>query len=402
MIEGFDLRTLALTNLLLGVVLGLGLHTFVRVHPLFPSFKKLGNGYLLFAFSSLLISLRDYAGDWTSIVLANLTLIISIKILGEGLLIFFKIKHNIFSFLSNILIILLLVSFVYFTVFNENTNIRIVIISLFMSLQFIYIAFHLKENREVINHQFILILHITFLLPALFFIFRAFWTFSESNIDNFMQAGVIHAVALIALQLIIIITGFLVSWSASEQLAKDLELQATIDHLTQTFNRRALEGLAKKEIAQAKREDSNLVIIIMDIDDFKAVNDTYGHVAGDQVLAEFSQRLKDNLREYDSVARYGGEEFLLLLPNTEVDIAMIVAEKLRKTIAAPVFLINENIDISITSSFGVACNKGENIEWRQLLSQADQALYLAKFQGKNRVRRFSPEVVAITEKEAKI
>jgi len=65
-------------------------------------------------------------------------------------------------------------------------------------------------------------------------------------------------------------------------------------------------------------------------------------------------------------------------------------------------LINENIDLSITSSFGVACNRGKNIEWRQLLSQADQALYLAKFQGKNRVRRFSPEVVAITDKEAKI
>ena len=188
------------------------------------------------------------------------------------------------------------------------------------------------------------------------------------------------------------------SWSASEQLAKDLELQATIDHLTQTFNRRALEGLAKKEIAQAKREDSNLVVIIMDIDDFKAVNDEYGHVAGDQVLTEFSQRLKDNLREYDSIARYGGEEFLLLLPNTEADIAMVVAEKLRKAIAAPVFLIGENVHVAITASFGIAFNKGANIEWRQLLLQSDQALYLAKYQGKNQVQLFSTEVVAITNK----
>ena len=288
--------------------------------------------------------------------------------------------------------------FIYFTLFNENTNIRIIIISFFISLQFIYIAFHLKKNREEINHQFVLILHITFLLSGLFFIFRALWTLSDNNIDNYMQAGIIHGLATIVFQLIIIITGFFVSWSASEQLAKDLELQATIDHLTQTFNRRALEGLAKKEIAQAKREDSNLVVIIMDIDDFKAVNDEYGHVAGDQVLTEFSQRLKDNLREYDSIARYGGEEFLLLLPNTEADIAMVVAEKLRKAIAAPVFLIGENVHVAITASFGIAFNKGANIEWRQLLLQSDQALYLAKYQGKNQVQLFSTEVVAITNK----
>jgi len=396
MIEGFDLRTLALTNLLLGVVLGVGLLTFVRVHPLFLSFKKLGYGYLILALSFLLIALRHYASDWFSIIIANVLLVASIKVLGEGLLTFYKVKTQRFRYLSNILILAVMPLFVYFTLFNSNTNIRIVIISLFVSLQFICIAFHLKENRELLNHQFILILHVTFLLSGLFFIFRTLWTLSENQIENYMQAGIIHGVALIVLQLVIIITGFAVSWSASEKLAKDLELQATIDHLTQTFNRRALEDLAKKEIAQAKREDSNLVVIIMDIDDFKAVNDEYGHVAGDQVLTEFSQRLKDNLREYDSISRYGGEEFLLLLPNTEADVAMIVAEKLRKTIAAPVFLIDENIDIAITASFGVAINKGNNIEWRQLLSQADQALYLAKYEGKNQVKLFSAEVVAIT------
>jgi diguanylate cyclase (GGDEF)-like protein len=399
MIEGFDLRTLALTNLLLGVVLGIGLLTFVRVHPLFLSFKKLGHSYLLLALSFLLIALRQYVDDWFSVILANTMLILSIKILGEGLLAFFKVKYQAYSHFSNVLIILVLPLFVYLTLFNENMNIRIIIMSLFIGLQFIYIAFHLKKNREMINHQFILILHSSFLLSGLFFMLRALWTLSESNIDSYMQAGLVHSLALITLQLVIIITGFAVSWSASEQLVKDLELQATIDHLTQTFNRRALEDLAKKEIAQAKREDSSLVVIIMDIDDFKAVNDEYGHVAGDQVLTEFSTRLKENLREYDSIARYGGEEFLLLLPNTKKDIAVVIAEKLRKTIAAPVFLVNEKTNIAITASFGVAINKGKNIEWRQLLSQADQALYLAKNLGKNQVQMFSAKVSSVAESE---
>jgi len=399
MIEGFDLRTLALTNLLLAVILGIGLLTFVRVHPLFLSFKKLGYGYLLFAIGFLLIGLRNYVDDWFSIIIANTLLILSIKILGEGLLEFFKVKQQAFSHISNILVISVLPLFVYLTLYNENTKLRIIIISFFISLQFIYIAFHLKENREMINHQFILILHSTFLLSGLFFIIRALWSISESNINNYMQAGGVHSLALITLQLVIIITSFAVSWSASEQLAKNLELQATIDHLTQTYNRRALEDIAKKEIAQAKREDSHLVVIIMDIDDFKAVNDKYGHIAGDQVLTEFSQRLKNNLREYDSIARYGGEEFLLLLPNTEIDIAIVVAEKLRKAIAAPVFLVNEKTNIAITASFGVSINKGSDIEWRKLLSQADQALYLAKSLGKNQVQLFNNKVVPIADNE---
>ncbi|MFT5758423.1 MAG: diguanylate cyclase (GGDEF)-like protein [Alteromonadaceae bacterium] len=399
MIEGFDLRTLALTNLLLGVVLGIGLLTFVRVHPLFLSFKKIGYGYLLLAFCFLLIGLRHYVDDWFSIIFANTLLVISIKILGEGLLDFFNVQHQNFSRFSNILVISILPLFIYLTLFNEDTNLRIVIISLFISLQFIYIAFHLKNNKEIINHQFILILHYTYLLSGLLFTFRALWTVSENHINSYMQAGLVHSLALIILQLMIIITSFALSWSASEQLVKDLELQATIDHLTQTYNRRALEGIAKKEIAQAQREDSNLVAIIMDIDDFKAVNDDYGHGAGDQVLVEFSQRLKDNLREYDSIARYGGEEFLLLLPNTEVNIAMVIAEKLRKVIAAPVFLINENTNITITASFGVASNKGKHIQWRQLLSQADQALYSAKRLGKDQVQLFSHNLVPITEND---
>ena len=330
MIEGFDVRTLALTNLLLGVVVGFGLLLFARTHPSFKGFSQLGFSYLLLALSFLLIGLRHYVSDWVSIILANLTLLTSVAILGVGLLLFFNIDRKKLIIISIVLSLLLVPLFIYFTFYEKNTNLRIVIISIFISIQFLQIAFQLRKNKESLNHHFIKLLYFTFLISGLFFIFRTLWTLSESHIDSYMNAGIIHGLALVIFQLVIIITGYIVSWCATEKLAKNLELQATIDPLTQAFNRRALEAIAKKEIAQARRLGHDFVIIIMDIDDFKCVNDDYGHLAGDEVLIEFSQRLKGNLREYDTLARFGGEEFLLLLPNTDAETAIKVAEKLRK------------------------------------------------------------------------
>jgi len=403
MIEGFDVRTLALTNLLLGVVLGLGLLTFSRAHPSFKGFHQLGYGYLLLALSFLLIGLRHYISDWLSVIISNTVLLISIATLGCGLLSFFKIKRRAYIKLSTVLTIILVPVFIYFTFLNENVNFRIITASIFVSLQFIYLAFklavHFKEQEKSINNQFIKVLYLTFLLAGLFFIFRVVWTFSESHLDNYMNAGVIHALAILIFQLVIVITGFAVSWGASDKLANELELQATIDPLTQTFNRRALEGFAKKEISLAKRLNNDLVVIIMDIDDFKIVNDEHGHLAGDQVLIEFTRRLKENLREYDVLARFGGEEFLLLLPDTKANIALTIAEKLRKTIAAPVFLLNKNLHITITASFGIAINKGRKIVWQELLSQADKALYQAKAAGKNKVNLQTAKVITFNGKE---
>ena len=398
MIEGFDVRTLALTNLLISFILGLGLLTFARAHPIFKGFQQIGYSYLLLALSFLLISLRGYISDWFSIIVANSALIFAFSLLGHGLLLFFNKKDSHFIKISIIVQSILIPFFIYLTFVSFDTRWRIILISIILAMIFSYIAISLLKSKQ--KHNFLHIIQFMFLFSAIFFSYRVISTTVELHIDNYMQAGIVHGLSLLSILLLLVVVSFALSWSASNELAKDLALQATIDPLTKTYNRRALEGFAERSFAKARRVNTNIVIIIMDIDDFKAVNDVYGHQAGDQVLVEFSQRLKTNLREYDTLARYGGEEFLLLLPNTELAVAQTIAEKLRQVIAAPVFLINKNINITITASFGLAVGQGELLDWEVLMSQADSALYQAKNDGKNRVNIHIGDVINFDKLES--
>ena len=145
------------------------------------------------------------------------------------------------------------------------------------------------------------------------------------------------------------------------------------------FNRNRFDELYSKEIKRAKRYENNLSIILFDIDDFKNVNDNYGHQIGDEVLIEISKILLNNVREPDICVRWGGEEFLILLPQTNLEGAKAVAEKIRVIIIEKP-LTEKNLPIS--ASFGV-CQMDENDDDFSLISKSDKLLYLAKKSGKN-------------------
>ena len=122
-----------------------------------------------------------------------------------------------------------------------------------------------------------------------------------------------------------------------------------------------------------------------DIDLFKKINDQHGHLSGDSVLIQFSDLIKENLRKHDIAARYGGEEFLFLLPNTDIEQALDVAEKLREIIALNTFTLTSMVTLSITASFGVISNSDDSINWDNMVQAADSALYEAKQSGRNQV-----------------
>ena len=164
---------------------------------------------------------------------------------------------------------------------------------------------------------------------------------------------------------------------------------ATLDALTGFYNRHQLEERIKQEAASAKRQNRSLCAIMTDIDFFKHVNDTYGHAVGDLVLKTVSHLIKSQLREYDIAGRYGGEEFAILLPDTNIDDAKMVAERLRKAVEKKkidISKINSEAPekiISVTISLGVYQYELENSE-SDLLKNADKALYKAKETGRNR------------------
>lgn len=159
---------------------------------------------------------------------------------------------------------------------------------------------------------------------------------------------------------------------------------ATLDALTNLNNRRQFETRLGQEIAIAKRQNNPLCAMMIDIDFFKKVNDTYGHASGDEVLRTVASIIKDKLRESDIPARYGGEEFAVLLPFTHIDEAQIVAERLRKAVEANVVHV-DNIDINVTISMGLAEFTSEETG-ETLFERADKALYEAKTNGRNQVR----------------
>lgn len=167
------------------------------------------------------------------------------------------------------------------------------------------------------------------------------------------------------------------------EMKKKLELTARTDPLTGLLNRRALYEFIDHEVKRTKRSKKGFSIILADIDNFKHINDTYGHACGDRVLRKISRILKSTLRQTDKVGRWGGEEFLILLPETSLEGAVRVAEKLRMSIASENFRCSGKLTLRLTMTFGVAEFTPQTPSLRECLKNADEALYRGKSSGKN-------------------
>jgi diguanylate cyclase (GGDEF)-like protein len=168
------------------------------------------------------------------------------------------------------------------------------------------------------------------------------------------------------------------------RLHRLVERQASTDGLTELANRRHFEEALAAEISRAERFGGTIALVLADLDDFKKVNDRYGHQAGDDVLRVFAGVLSETVRDIDLAARYGGEEFAVLLPQTDLEGAERLAERLRETIAAERLMLEPGASVTVTASFGVA-SFPEAPTPAALFAAADEALYRAKSAGKNRV-----------------
>ncbi len=159
---------------------------------------------------------------------------------------------------------------------------------------------------------------------------------------------------------------------------------ALADSLTELNNRRAFEWDLPRQIQKARTKETPLSLIMLDVDYFKKVNDTYGHLVGDRLLQLLCTRIRHNLRFQDTPFRYGGEEFVILLSNTTAEEALIVAHRLNHLVSTQPFAINNKLAINITISLGAACLRPEDdVQGVSLLNRADQYLLHAKSSGRN-------------------
>ena len=163
-------------------------------------------------------------------------------------------------------------------------------------------------------------------------------------------------------------------------LLERMQQMAVTDGLTELANRRSFDRSLERELTRANRTDGRLSVVLLDIDHFKNLNDTHGHVVGDAVLRQVAAALRECGREYDTVARYGGEEFAAVLPGCSSALALQVAERLRRAVE------EAGTDVPVTASAGVATYPYDGVDAGSLLQAADQALYASKRSGRNTVR----------------
>lgn len=169
-----------------------------------------------------------------------------------------------------------------------------------------------------------------------------------------------------------------------------LRIQATHDSLTGLLNRASILDILKNELNRAGREHQPAAVLLADLDRFKAINDTRGHLAGDAVLREAAQRMKASVRRYDSLGRYGGEEFLFVLPGCSGVTAQVQAERIREGLARDPFSVAGEL-VSVTCSIGTSWRGSPSVhDADQLIREADLALYRAKDRGRNRVELAEP------------
>lgn len=376
-----DIRTLCVITVVLSCTYFIGLILIQRIQEYIPGLFTLAFAIFMFALGFGLLSFGNDAPLWASKILAN-----SIIMLGFALIVHslcqFRGASFIYSKVAFLFFPIACVMLIYYTQFYVSTVARIVVVSVYVSLctgmsAVIMVIGQANDLRLATR-----LLAGVFALQSAFMLVRCGVSLTGQDISNFLHAGNIHQVAFLTIIVLIIILGFTFTWMINARLVAAIYNTSMKDTLTQIYNRRAMEEIVPRELARSHRHNTELSVIIADIDHFKNINDNFGHHMGDKVLKGMGSILKRKLRRQDLAFRYGGEEFLILLPDTNVDNAVKAANKLRQTIERQRF--TKGKQGKWTASFGVS-QLNNNEDWDSVIQRADEALYQAKHNGRNTV-----------------
>lgn len=273
-----------------------------------------------------------------------------------------------------------LVSLLFFTYWADNFGMRMITLSLGATVLIFLLVYQLWRMRNTSLRFSADLMLFSFLIYGIFMITRTVIIALQPQQDLFSNNPIQSATYLLLFAISFFwSTGFILM--VSHRLRNDLMEIATIDVLTRIPNRRATQAFLEKELSRAQRQKGELALLLIDIDDFKQVNDRWGHAAGDDVLRKTASLFQSMIRKQDLVGRWGGEEFLMIVPGP-CD-AEALAERVRSEIAAARYT-HGTASFRITVSIGVACGNGTSLK-DEILKKADDALYQAK-KTKNAIR----------------
>jgi len=374
-----DIRTLALTNVLFGLLFGVGFILYAREHKEFGGLRLFGVANFCVAASTLLIGLRGQIPDAFSILGGNLLIVVALIAYYEAV-IRFRNRPTPPGWFWGVVLTVHAGVVGWFSMATPSLTGRVVWASLLLMIFAFAVVRALMRHQEKGLERGYLFTAIPFMLMGLVALFRLVLTLTTPQPDDLMAMGTPHALTFLSTELAMIGSAFGFVWVASTRLRIELETQARIDPLTQVFNRLVLDEVLTRDLAFARRSGEPLAVLMADIDHFKELNDRFGHQAGDRALRGVAQTIKQHLRPYDVVIRYGGEEFLIVLPNTQGEQAVEVAEKLKEAVAQQV----QTADATpIRISMGVTTYDPAKDSWDTLIGRADAAMYGAKHKGRD-------------------
>lgn len=375
MLQHLDPRSLIAMSAFLSLFMATALLLMWRNYP--PSIRGLGlwgAAPLLWAFSAVLFAGRDVLPLFWSIVVPNQLLLLGTLLFYIGIRRFHG--HGGGWRVWGSILIASGVVFTWLTYTTEYAVRLVVFTSLAAALHLTQLHFLLRHGGRAFPVRLVegvLLVQSTVLLSRLVAVFTGH---TETNLltPSLLQTLYVGAYTFTALMLSI---GSVLM--AIDRLRTELEHLATHDSLTQALNRRAMLQECETELARAQRQGNGPSMMMLDLDHFKAVNDTYGHQHGDAVLVHFVDCIRATLRQHDRVGRYGGEEFLVMLPETRAADAVSVAERMHTALAS-----GHALDCKV--SIGVTAWTGAQDTLDAMLGRADAALYAAKRNGRDQTQ----------------
>ena len=199
--------------------------------------------------------------------------------------------------------------------------------------------------------------------------------------------------------MLMLVSFFDVLMSSLRRREAEVRYLSEHDPLTGLYNRRSLNARVEQWLHDASRQHQQLAVLLLDLDHFKQINDTYGHLSGDQVLIAAAKVIESQVRKVDLVGRFGGEEFIVVLPHTSVVEAKQIAERIRQGLMDLKLLSEDGVAFSVQGSLGVVCGPiAQQTSWREMVDGADQALYKAKHWGRNQVVLYQDQLLTTAER----
>ncbi len=379
-----DIKTIIFLTAISALVMSISMFITAANYPQIHGIRKWAAACGLQGIGWGLLALRGEAHEFFTVFAANIIIVSSSALFYFAIARFKNIDPHPVIF--SVLLFIFLIGFSYFTFVDSDFRFRSIMTaatSAAITLFCTYVTLFATRQKPTKSEWVMGLGFFAITLTALIRIF-SFWFHFQEQPSDLYSPNLFHGLIFGLFFISILILTFSFALMINDRFMEEIMRLATLDSLTETYNRAAMETLIVKELERAKRYSFPLSFLLLDLDHFKKVNDSFGHQVGDKTLKHVVQIITDELRLHDILGRFGGEEFTVLLPDTDLINAQTVAERIRAKTEITDFYAGD-ATFRITVSIGIATFNHDSDDFEELFRRADLGLYKAKQTGRNQV-----------------